>query len=302
MPSPGGPLDDLPPGVTAGGRFGDWTRTRVRYVVADMDGTLVGPASLPRPAVVESATRLMADGVPLGVATGRMLLGARPTIERLAATGPHVLCNGAQLADTDATIRTWPIGGDAFGALLELARERDAYLELYTPEEMFVTVADERARPHWDLLGLRSTPRTVDALLDPNGAPTLPVLKGTFGVFDGASWDDLADASARIGLSPGPGGSPLTPSIYYVNVNDGAVDKGTALAAAAAHVDAPIESVMAIGDAPNDRALMTTAGTAIAMGNADASIKALAHLVVPSVDDDGAAVAFDLARSLTARA
>ena len=45
--------------------------------------------------------------------------------------------------------------------------------------------------------------------------------------------------------------------------------------------------VVAVGDAPNDAAALQAAGCAVAMGNADPQIKAMADLVVADNDHDG---------------
>ena len=54
-----------------------------------------------------------------------------------------------------------------------------------------------------------------------------------------------------------------------------------------------IEETVAIGDAPNDREMLQTAGLGIAMGNAEDEIKALAGFVTLDNDHDGIAHAID---------
>ena len=46
---------------------------------------------------------------------------------------------------------------------------------------------------------------------------------------------------------------------------------------------------MAVGDAANDESMLRLAGTAVAMGQATEALRALAHLVAPSVTEDGVA-------------
>jgi len=58
--------------------------------------------------------------------------------------------------------------------------------------------------------------------------------------------------------------------------------------------------VAAIGDAGNDRSMLAVVGTAIAMGQAEPEIRAAAHLVTRSVDEDGVATALDALRTLVA--
>jgi Cof subfamily protein (haloacid dehalogenase superfamily) len=63
--------------------------------------------------------------------------------------------------------------------------------------------------------------------------------------------------------------------------------KAVALRFVAAHHGVPMQNVMAIGDAANDIPMLEAAGVAIAMDNADARVKAVAHWVAPSNDDHG---------------
>jgi 5-amino-6-(5-phospho-D-ribitylamino)uracil phosphatase len=62
---------------------------------------------------------------------------------------------------------------------------------------------------------------------------------------------------------------------------------------AADHLGVPLAEVMAIGDAANDESMFRVAGTAVAMGQAPAALRELAHLVAPDVEADGVATVLD---------
>lgn len=278
----------LPAGFRPGGRFDRWDPQPARYVVADVDGTLVGTSGVASEAVVAAAARAAEAGIRVGFATGRMRLAVVELWDHLRLQGPHVLHNGAEVRADQRTIASWPLPRASIEAVLELADTLDLYVELYVEDGYLVSRWDERARPHWGLLGH-----------DPLGVVTDPdeldgdVLKATFGLFDPDDVAPLVDALRGAGLAAGPAVSPVTPSMTYVNATDARVDKGTALAAAVGHLDVPLASVVAVGDAANDASMLAIAGTAIAMGQADAELQEVAHLVAPSVDDDGVAVVLD---------
>jgi Cof subfamily protein (haloacid dehalogenase superfamily) len=63
--------------------------------------------------------------------------------------------------------------------------------------------------------------------------------------------------------------------------------KSSALKRVAQHYEVPLKQVMAIGDAPNDVGMLQLAGVAVAMDNAHARVKQVAHWVAPSNDDHG---------------
>jgi Cof subfamily protein (haloacid dehalogenase superfamily) len=258
------------------------------YVVADVDGTLVGQDGVPSTAVTHAAARAADAGLRVGFATGRMRLAVTDLWDRLRLPGPHVLHNGAEVRVDGRTIAAWPLPPEGIGIVLDLADTLDLYVELYVEEGYLVSRWDERARPHWELLGHEP----LGIVTDP-GEIDEPVLKATFGLFDPDEVGRLVDALRGAGLAAGPAGSPVTPTITYVNATDRAVDKGAALAAAAGHLDVPLAAVVAIGDADNDAPMLALAGTAIAMGQAHPTLQAAAHLVAPTVDEDGVAAVLD---------
>lgn len=274
----------VPEGFRAGGRFDRWDPAPPRYVVADVDGTLVGPTGVPTDAVVAAAREAADAGIRVGFATGRMRLAVADLWERLRLPGPHVLHNGAEVRADQRTIASWPLPEEGVAAVLELADTLDLYVELYVEDGFLVSRWDERARPHWELLGHDP----LGVVVDPDEVDE-PVLKATFGIFEPEHVAPLVDALRGAGLAAGPAGSPVTPHITYVNATDRRADKGAAMAAAAGHLDVPLASVVAIGDAGNDAPMLALAGTAVAMGQAEPELHEAAHLIAPSVEDDGVA-------------
>lgn len=255
-------------------------------MVADVDGTLVGPDGDVSDAVVAAVDRARSHDVRVGFATGRMRLAVNGLQERLQLSGPHVLHNGAEVRLDGATVASWPLDHDQVVAVLDLAERLDRYVELYTEDGYVVNRDDPRAHPHWRLLG-------VDPIAVVGEPPREIVFKATFGLFDPDDVEAVVRGLERLGLAAGPAGSPVTPDITYVNATADSVDKGAALRAAAAAVDADLAGVVAIGDAGNDLSLLAAAGTAVAMGQAEPEIRAVAHLVAPSVTDDGVADVLD---------
>jgi len=81
--------------------------------------------------------------------------------------------------------------------------------------------------------------------------------------------------------------SPLLSSVLDA-VNPEAQRAGVSITRERARRIAP-EEVLAIGDMPNDIALLEWAGTSYAMGNAHPTVQAVADHVAPSNDDDGVA-------------
>jgi Cof subfamily protein (haloacid dehalogenase superfamily) len=280
----------LPAGVRPGGRFDGWAHHPTAFVVCDVDGTLVGPQHDAAGEIVAAVARAQDAGIRLGVATGRMRDAVLPLIEQLGARGPHVLHNGAEVRDDGRLVASWSLTAEQIDGLLALGRSRaDTYVEVYTESGYVVSEMDERARAHWEILGIE--PRgVIGSAADLDGAA---VPKATLPAFDPASIPAIEAAVRELGLLAGGAGSPRTPGLFYINATHPEADKGNALARAAEYLGIGMERTAAIGDEVNDLSMLAVAGSAIAMGQASRAIHDAAHLVVPDVDAHGVAVALD---------
>jgi Cof subfamily protein (haloacid dehalogenase superfamily) len=280
----------MPDGLVPGGRFADWQPRTCRYLVCDVDGTLVGPEPGPTAAVVAAVARAEAAGLRVGYATGRMRDGVGGLHDALGAHGPHVFHNGAEVRADGDTVATWSLTHDQVDRLLAIAAaHEDVYLEVYGVSGYHVSARDERARPHWDLLQVEPLGELDSADALPQG----PVPKATFTTFSAPAQIWLEEQLQGLDAELGVAGSPLTPGMVFTNVNQPGATKGAALTAAAAHLGVPLAETAAIGDAGNDRSMLAVAGTAIAMGQAEPDVIEVAHLVTRDVDADGIATAID---------
>ena len=72
-----------------------------------------------------------------------------------------------------------------------------------------------------------------------------------------------------------------------IQIMNAGVSKAIALRHVADHYHVAMSNVMAIGDAPNDIAMLEAAGVAVAMDNAHPEVKRVADWVAPSNNDHG---------------
>ncbi len=68
-------------------------------LAVDLDGTLIGPDLVVRPAVHEAVTRLIDRGVTVVLATGRMFVSSRPFADALGITAPLICYQGALIRE-----------------------------------------------------------------------------------------------------------------------------------------------------------------------------------------------------------
>lgn len=272
-------------GLQPGGRHGQWAAHAPAYVLCDVDGTLVDASGSVHEVVRAAAARATAAGLAVGFATGRGAGGLRVLQRRLALPGPHVVANGGQVRFDGRVVAAWALDDSVIGAVLDLT---DVYAEFYTGDGYLVTGRAEAARPHWELLGQEPAGIVGEA-------PLGDVVKITVILFGNGEDRRLRAALHDLDAAVSDGTSPATPGLTYVNITHPDADKGAALRAAAQHLGVGPEATVAVGDEANDLPMLAVAGTAVAMGQADAELRAAAHFVAPGVEEQGLAAVFDAA-------
>lgn len=286
-------MTELAGGIHPGGRFDVWHRAIPRYVVADVDGTLLGEAPEATDAVIGALVRAQDAGLAVGFATGRMRAAVEPLWRRAPIEGPHILHNGAQVRHGGATVGAWPLSSEEVRRLVDLCHEHRWYAELYVGDGYLVTDRREEAAVHWRMLHREPDGTTADLDVDEH-----EVVKATVLAFDDPG--QVADLLQRARLTTGVATSPHAPGVDFINVTNPRAHKGNALRFAADRLGIGLHSVVAIGDGHNDLPMLGVAGTAIAMGQAPDAVKEAAHLVVPEVDVDGVVHALEAAAAWAA--
>lgn len=266
-----------------GGRYGQWHGTPPRYVLCDVDGTLVDASGTVHDQVRTAAIRALECGIHVGFATGRGAGGLGRLQAELNLPGPHVIANGGQVRFEGRAVHTLPVAAEVVAAVLAMP---GVYAEFYTDEGYWATDLREEARPHWDLLGTEPLGAAAAANL-------AEVSKITVVLFGDDGDDEVLAGLRSLPVTVGEGTSPATPGLEYINITHPAADKGSALRAAAAVVDVDIAATAAVGDERNDLPMLRVAGTAVAMGQSGRETIAAAHLVGPPVEQQGLASVLD---------
>ncbi len=257
-----------------------------RLIAADLDGTLRPEGKSFSPRVRSAIHQAQERGVHVVMATGRMYRTARPFALELGLKDPLVCDHGATIRD--------PIGDETLLELrmpLDLARQVIAKappkvtLIACLDEEFYVSrltddatsfvgkYSGEHLHEVGDLAGyLRRGPQKLVFVNDPQVSSRL-----------------LVDLTARYGALL----QVVQSFPRYVELTHREVSKGTAIGWLAKRWHIPKDQVIAIGDQGNDCSMIEWAGLGVAMGNAVASVKAMADYVAPSAEEDGVAEVVD---------
>lgn len=93
--------------------------------------------------------------------------------------------------------------------------------------------------------------------------------------------------------SLGPRANVVKADMNFVNIMDAGVSKGAALRWLINYLGLESSHVMAVGDCEADRSMFAAALVSVAVANADEETRSLARFVVPSNNEQGAAVALE---------
>ncbi|WP_241248926.1 HAD family hydrolase [Rhodococcus sp. X156] len=255
-------------------------------VASDLDGTLLGADGLVSPATIAGVRALVTSQVPFVPVTGRPPQWVLPVTDQLGIAPLAVCANGAVLFDT-ATLRVlWkrcleqPVLAEVAEVALAalpgcgLAVDRLGHPEPSTRDEVWVP----RRAHHWP-----SADNLEVSLAELCAEPAVKLLVRQCGL----SSQDVADVLAprlpeSVGLTCSTGDG-------LVEILPAGVSKAAGLAMVARYHGVQAQRVLAFGDMPNDVSMLRWAGCGVAMGNAHASVRAVADVVTDANTEDGVA-------------
>ncbi len=264
------------------------TTRRIRLVALDLDGTLVGDDLRLPPRTVATIRAVVARGVRVALVTGRMTTSALPFARELGLRAPIVGLQGALVREMPAP------GSDRLGRLLlhrplapEVARDAMAWCrrEGLAPhvnhlERMVTSAGDPHAEEYrrWDFGRVLVVPdldawvrRPVTKVISVAPPPRPEsLLPRAVAAFAGRADPTVSHPTFLEFLAPG-------------------VNKGLAVRFLARRLGVDLRDVLAIGDQLNDREMIAEVGTGVAMTGSPEALRAVARIVAPPLEEEGAA-------------
>jgi Cof subfamily protein (haloacid dehalogenase superfamily) len=258
----------------------------LRFVISDVDGTLVNhDKQLTRP-TIEAVARLEAAGVPFTIISARPPSGIAFLVEALKPDGPVAAFNGGTIVAADGrVIERHRLSRDAVEKSFAIAGASAATPWIFAEGRWHVV---DPANPHVPHERIASA---QEPLVESDMTPL-------FGEVDKLTWvsddpvllhrlqaemRDAIGADATIGMS----------QTYYLDLTHPVANKGDGIAILARIAGVALADVAVLGDQFNDVPMFERAGLAIAMGQAPEAVKAKAAYISVSNDEDGVAHAID---------
>ncbi|HEV8572339.1 MAG TPA: HAD family hydrolase [Actinomycetota bacterium] len=260
-------------------------RPEPKLLISDLDGTLLDPDHILRPRTRAMVRALRRAGVEVVLASGRIPPAMESICRELDLDGPQITTHGAMVVSpfSGEVVSRHPLGPDDVRAHLEFAQEIGVPAVLCYADGFKV----ERMDP-----GIAAIFEPYDEPL-PEVVPDLDQLAGSepLKVYLWAEADQyasvLAEARRRFeGRNTVTSGDERGVEFLAPDAN-----KETAASELAAAMGLDMAEVAAIGDGPNDVALLRSAGISAAMAHASREVQEAATYVVPSNREEGAAVA-----------
>lgn len=252
----------------------------IRYLVSDMDDTLLTPEKTVSPRSREALKALHDAGIGVVLASGRMLASMLPTVRELGLTLPLIACNGAQIAKQQPFEMIYEdlIPLQVLREVCRVLEETGCYFHLYHGDHFYY-----RPRGLFDQTYARETGITGFFVETPSSTFDTPVPK-VLAIPPKGGADGLQDRLARRFA----GRLYITRSSNeMVEITHHTATKGNALSHLLSLWGLPREAVVAIGDGRNDIPMFRAAGISVAMGSACAQVKAAATLQTASSEEDG---------------
>jgi Cof subfamily protein (haloacid dehalogenase superfamily) len=252
----------------------------IRLVASDLDGTLL----LPDETVSERTRAALAAakeaGITVVLVSGRQPRSLAPIAERIGVGGIAICANGALIWDLDAgtMVDATPLAADLASRLVHALRE--AIPGVLFAVELERGFGRERGWAE-ETTDVRPEVLEADALELITGPvikllvrhPTLP----------------FAELAERARQAIGDDAVATWAGLRLVEISAAGVTKAFALERVCERLGVDASEVVAVGDMPNDLAMLKWAGTAVAVANATQEVLDAADEVTAANVEDGVA-------------
>lgn len=269
----------------------------IRLLALDLDGTTFNSEKIITERTREAIAAAIRKGVIVMPATGRPKNGLPESFTSIPGVRYALTSNGGAVVDLeeDRMIHGDFVDYETGCRVIDLLLSIDALVEVYHGG---ICYADRRGydktlhiyqhMPAWFKVYVRKSRTPVDDLREQVYSGKLKIEKFLASFDDMALRQQLFERAKKIGNL-----SVVFGNAFNVEISSATATKGNSLLAFAAEMGIKPEQIMVCGDTMNDQTMMAAAGLAVAMGNADEDIKALADYITLSNDEDGVACAIE---------
>lgn len=260
----------------------------IKLIAIDMDGTLLNSQKQISDLDKQTLEEAVEAGIKIVLCTGRPKSGIVPYFDQLnLSEEEYVIGNNGCLTMTSQDWELLHVEGveaDRLDALEELLTDfPQLNLVLFTPDANYVLGEEINAQAKHDSeVEFSKLYHTDLASFKEKNIPVLvPIFMGETPILDAFQERFEPQLSKEY--------NTVRSLDYAFEALPMGVSKAKALAKLAEDLGIQQDEVMAIGDGNNDLEMLEYAGLAVAMGNANAAVKEMAHVETTSNDESGVA-------------
>jgi Cof subfamily protein (haloacid dehalogenase superfamily) len=253
----------------------------IRLVASDLDGTLLRPDETVSERTRAALAAARQAGITVVLVSGRPPRNLGPIAERIGVGGIAICANGAVVWDLDSgtMVDHTPLAADLATRLVHALREA-------IPGALFAVELEAgfgREAGWSEGRALTSSEALeADALELITGPVTKLLLR-----HPSLPFPEVAEKARQ---AVGEDGVVTWAGLRLVEISAAGVTKAFALERLCRRLGIDPSEVVAIGDMPNDLAMLEWAGTAVAVANADEKVLAAADEVTAANVEDGVAL------------
>jgi Cof subfamily protein (haloacid dehalogenase superfamily) len=253
----------------------------VRLVASDLDGTLLRPDETVSERTLAALAAARRAGITVVLVTGRPPRSLGPIAQRIGVGGVAICANGAVVwdLDTGTMLDSTPLAADLAGRLVQALREA-------IPGARFAVEWEggfgREAGWHDGLVADPPGVREADALELIGGPVSKLLVRHPTMAF--------AEVAERARQAVGEDAVATWAGLRVVEISAAGVTKAFALERLCRRLGIAAAEVVAVGDMPNDLAMLDWAGTGVAVANATKEVLDAADEVTAANTDDGVAL------------
>ncbi len=267
----------------------------IRLVALDLDGTTLNNDRVISERNRAAMTAAADQGVNIVIATGRPLCALPPDVFEIEAIRYALTSNGASITDIreNRTFYENCLSPKAVEASVELLSKYNYVLETFVKGVAYINGwyydyvlnGGDSFRSADYILKTRKPVPDIYAFMLENREHLENI---------NVNFEDLSEKPAMYERLIRLPEATITSSFdHNLEIGGATTSKAEALGQMGRLLGIRRDEMMAIGDSPNDIAMLREAGIAVAVGNAKEEVKAMASYVAPSNHDDGVADAIE---------
>lgn len=265
-----------------------------RLIALDMDGTLLNGKLEIHPDIIESMHRAKELGKEIVVATGRSLSEIAQYKEELKYARYMILESGAIVYDCkeEKIIFSKTLEEDTIRKLMNVYHKKDVMIHIFSNAYSYIEKCKLEHLDNYQMELFRETfenhCRTfddVDAFIEEH---LYEIEKINF--YHGTTRDQLDSKEQLKDVDI----TKVLLSGVSIEMNEKGVHKALGITKLCEYLNMSVEEVIAVGDSDNDLEILEVVGQAVAMGNANERVKAIADVIVSDNEHCGVKEAIDI--------